>query len=283
MRNITIILVVVLLFVGVSQVSAQFYVVDSSTSIAGYNSWGSNYWKYCWYRYAQCWVEKAHSRALANPTYLNAIMDYSQQGQICTIDVFINTTEMLNLGDSLSYYSRGGGWQNWKTKSGGTQIGRYITPLGSIHGLASWNINSWISSHPSDEYYIVFDQLDRSGDAVVRQAWLGPQGKICDIFEDLQQTNNYNKMNMANSPNPFSNTTSIRYYITNIDNVSVKVYDIRGNCVRILSKMINQNPGGYSITWDGLDDNFKRAPNGTYFYIVETSNQVLQGKMILQH
>lgn len=283
MRIIHIVVIIAGIFIGLSQVSAQFYVIDSSTSIAGYNSWGNNNWyKYRWYRYGECMLEKDHSRGLANPTYLNAIMNYSQSGQTCIVDVYINTSSMLDPGDSWRFYNSGGGWSNWHTRSGGHFVGTYETPAAPTHGLVSWNITSWILSHPSNNYYIVFDQEDYSSDVVVRQAWIGPQG-IMDILENTPEHNNYSSINIINSPNPFSSSTSIRYYLSNKGDVSIKVFDINGNRIRSLSNIKHQSIGENIFTWDGSNDRGIKVPNGTYFYVIETSNLSMQGKMVLQN
>ncbi len=63
-----------------------------------------------------------------------------------------------------------------------------------------------------------------------------------------------------NYPNPFNPTTEIRYQISEVIRVSLKVYDILG---REVTTLVNekQNPGSYSVTFDG-----SRLASGIYFY-----------------
>ncbi len=66
-----------------------------------------------------------------------------------------------------------------------------------------------------------------------------------------------------NFPNPFNPVTKIRYQIAEISNVTIVVYNTRGERVRTLTDRSHQ-PGYYSIQWDGRDDRGTPAAAGVY-------------------
>lgn len=61
-------------------------------------------------------------------------------------------------------------------------------------------------------------------------------------------------------PNPFSNTTVIRYSIPNESKVIIKIYDVQGRNVTNLINSVHK-PGVYQIVWDGK----KTLSTGRYF------------------
>lgn len=71
-------------------------------------------------------------------------------------------------------------------------------------------------------------------------------------------------------PTPFVRDTRIDYVVPKREKASIKIYDQAGRLVRtIIDEMVNA--GSYTTRWDGLDDNGKRLPNGSYFCIIETN------------
>jgi flagellar hook assembly protein FlgD len=51
--------------------------------------------------------------------------------------------------------------------------------------------------------------------------------------------------------------------------VSLTVYDLTGRVARALVNA-EQQPGTYSVTWDGSDDRGRQVPHGVYFYRLDT-------------
>jgi len=71
-----------------------------------------------------------------------------------------------------------------------------------------------------------------------------------------------------NYPNPFNPCTDIRYQIADGKSsvhTSFKIYNILGQEVRTLVDTY-QNPGYYTISWDGRDRQGNIVPCGVYFY-----------------
>jgi hypothetical protein len=70
---------------------------------------------------------------------------------------------------------------------------------------------------------------------------------------------------LQNAPNPFSRQTTIKYQIAQPGKVSLKVYNIAGQLVKILDDGY-RTAGEHSKTWDGKDETGKRVAGGLYFY-----------------
>ncbi len=78
-----------------------------------------------------------------------------------------------------------------------------------------------------------------------------------------------------NYPNPFNPSTSIKYQVSSISNVSLKVYDILGNEIATLVNEI-QPAGIYEVNF-----NASSLPSGVYFYKLQASSFSETKKMLL--
>jgi hypothetical protein len=74
-----------------------------------------------------------------------------------------------------------------------------------------------------------------------------------------------------NFPNPFNPSTTITFGVPETSNVTLKVYDVLGRCVRTLVAGA-YTPGSYSIVWDAQDDVGNMVSAGTYFYKITAGN-----------
>jgi photosystem II stability/assembly factor-like uncharacterized protein len=79
-----------------------------------------------------------------------------------------------------------------------------------------------------------------------------------------------------NFPNPFNQTTEIRFYVSHNGLVSLKVYDIVGNPVAILVDEQLQ-PGQYTTKF-----NASGLPDGTYFYRLQAGGFHQTRKLLLK-
>jgi hypothetical protein len=88
------------------------------------------------------------------------------------------------------------------------------------------------------------------------------------------------QMLSQNFPNPFNPTTTIEYNVPVNGNVSLNVYNVKGQLVRTLVNE-NQTIGKHTIVWDGQDNNGATATSGIYFYKMTSSNTTETRKMIM--
>jgi len=78
-----------------------------------------------------------------------------------------------------------------------------------------------------------------------------------------------------NYPNPFNPATTIKFYIPQTQNVTLKVYDVLGREVRTL---VN---GTMNIGEHNVEFNAEGLPSGIYIYILRADSKVLTNKMML--
>ncbi len=72
-------------------------------------------------------------------------------------------------------------------------------------------------------------------------------------------------------PNPFNNTTMIRYTVETYGKVRLTVYNLLGQTVRNLVRE-NQPAGAYLTAWDGRNNNGKQVASGIYYLKMEVLN-----------
>jgi hypothetical protein len=81
-------------------------------------------------------------------------------------------------------------------------------------------------------------------------------------------------------PNPFLQTTIIRYSIACPSHISLKIYSLAGETVRTLINE-QQKAGYYTIHWDGKDNNGNRVAPGIYFYRLEAGEFKASKKLVI--
>ncbi|MCB5230327.1 MAG: FlgD immunoglobulin-like domain containing protein, partial [Candidatus Cloacimonas sp.] len=64
------------------------------------------------------------------------------------------------------------------------------------------------------------------------------------------------------------------------EHVEITVYNVLGQRVKTLCSEVKE-PGRYSLTWDGLNDNSISTASGIYFYKMKTSSYLNIKKMML--
>ncbi len=83
-----------------------------------------------------------------------------------------------------------------------------------------------------------------------------------------------------NSPNPFNPETMISFDLKNEAQVSLEIYNMRGQRVK---QLVNSqiSAGQHSVVWNGKDDNDKTVSSGIYFYQIKTDSYQATKKMLL--
>ena len=90
-----------------------------------------------------------------------------------------------------------------------------------------------------------------------------------------------------NYPNPFnpsgaerSSSTTIKYEIKEAGNVTIKVFNIKGQKVATLVNAYH-DINSYETIWNGINDNNESVSSGMYFYEMNTGDYTSVKKMIL--
>ncbi len=72
----------------------------------------------------------------------------------------------------------------------------------------------------------------------------------------------------ANYPNPFNPRTTISYDLPRAARVRLTVYDVTGQCMRVLVDERKQ-AGAHRVLWDATNETGRGMPSGMYFYRIE--------------
>jgi hypothetical protein len=131
---------------------------------------------------------------------------------------------------------------------------------------------------------VVFD-----GDCSHTQAATG-QGLMCDfaLHDGSAATNcatdaptaTHQVQLLPNVPNPFNPMTTIRFELSQAGPADLRVFDVRGQLVRIL---LNDTlpAGAHELTWDGRDDSGRALPSGPYFYQLKALQDRVTRRMLM--
>jgi ligand-binding sensor domain-containing protein len=85
---------------------------------------------------------------------------------------------------------------------------------------------------------------------------------------------------LQNFPNPFNPSTTIRYSLPRRDRISLVVFNMLGQQVRVLSEE-EQTAGPHSVVWDGKDSKGRSLSSGLYFYRLTSESYSETKKMLL--
>ncbi len=87
-----------------------------------------------------------------------------------------------------------------------------------------------------------------------------------------------------NYPNPFNPSTTIRYQVPSGMNEGVRVvlevFDLRGRKIRTLVDRV-QEPGNYSVQWNGRGESGENAGSGIYLYRIKAGEYEKTRRMLL--
>lgn len=81
---------------------------------------------------------------------------------------------------------------------------------------------------------------------------------------------------MVNYPNPVSYSTTIRYSIPGTSNVTLKVYNVAGNLMKVLVDEI-QEAGQKEVAWDVKDQTGQELSSGSYMYELSVNPAQMAG------
>lgn len=95
----------------------------------------------------------------------------------------------------------------------------------------------------------------------VYQGFWVPMDRLVGIEEQPSMLSD----DLMNFPNPFSNSTVIRYELPGPAFVSLKVYDVNGQLVKLLLNN-SQSSGMQEVRWDATDLTGTDVGSGSYLY-----------------
>lgn len=137
---------------------------------------------------------------------------------------------------------------------------------------------------PEKTYYLAVTAYDASGNEsalsqeVVLPASTGGGGASSSTEGTLARTYNF--------PNPFragQQTTTMRYYLAEPGRVSLKIYDVKGDLIKLILDQAARSAGeNLGEVWDGTDANGALVSPGLYFAEVQTRSKKTVVKIVIQ-
>ncbi len=107
---------------------------------------------------------------------------------------------------------------------------------------------------------------------------------VCDpVYQQLSGNIPEGFALKQNYPNPFNPSTTIHFDVglsNTPNNVTLRVYDISGQLIATLVDEPMQ-PGSYSVSWDGRNDNGQAVAGGVYFLTMRSGSFTATRKMTL--
>jgi len=85
---------------------------------------------------------------------------------------------------------------------------------------------------------------------------------------------------LGNYPNPFNPETVIGFSLAQRGNVSIDIFNLKGQKVRSLVNEV-YSAGAHSVVWNGRDEHGRQVGSGVYFYRMSVGEYVQVRKMIL--
>ena len=128
--------------------------------------------------------------------------------------------------------------------------------------------NQWIAVWPDNRNDPQFErEIGIYAQNISIDGNLGPTG--------IKENNKFTANTLLNYPNPFSNSTTIEYKITETGNVNISLYDHQGHFVKNIFNGI-KTPGTYTLSF-----NSNKLSSGIYLYKIKTDNYNAFNKMVI--
>jgi hypothetical protein len=163
----------------------------------------------------------------------------------------------------------------------------------------AWN-ELWLSSGRQDWWQRIYvDLAEYEGESVYLRFRLRDQSIADELTDpgwtidnirvvtgsatsnsDLIETAPVRAALYPNFPNPFNPETTIRYSLAYPDEVSLEIFNLRGQKVRGFQQGVLP-AGNHSLVFNGLDDNGSALASGVYFFRLKAGAFSQSRKMIL--
>lgn len=129
---------------------------------------------------------------------------------------------------------------------------------------------------------LVNGQVYTAGVKAVYDTGVSAMSTLEFTFEGTSTGNNLVSVTklQGNYPNPFNPETNIAYSVKDAGNVTLEIYNIKGQLVKTLVDEAKES-GAYTTTWNGTDNSRKSVSSGVYFYKMKSGNYTSTKKMIL--
>ncbi|MFH1212692.1 MAG: C39 family peptidase [Candidatus Neomarinimicrobiota bacterium] len=177
-------------------------------------------------------------------------------------------------------------YEIWKKRGGGSWFLRTTT-------TATYWIDEQETkyTYPSTKEYVYYkicavDDEDNKSDFTAEKsfcvnAWLEKSNPADSGAVALASNTPEVLLLYPSAPNPFNNSTTIRFSLPTATTVDLLICDINGKVVRNLIRNETYPVNYHSVVWDGNNDDGQRISTGLYLVIFKTRERVFQQKLIM--
>lgn len=161
-----------------------------------------------------------------------------------------------------------------------TQVSGMIEGHGTTTQAQSY-VYEDVIAHPQvdDVYYYWLESVDYSG--TVHHFDKVAMITIPDINDPNPNVTPPQVYDLISSPNPFNETTNIKFMLTQTAFVDVAIYDVKGALVKSFATQHVTADDEVSLQWDGKDEQGKTLSNGIYLYSVKINGQDYATKQVI--
>ncbi len=85
----------------------------------------------------------------------------------------------------------------------------------------------------------------------------------------------------ASHPNPFSDQTTLAFYLPAASTATVRIYDSAGRMVRTILDQELLSPGEHNLSWNGQSQDNRQLANGIYFWSLQTNAGLMTARTVL--
>ncbi len=209
-----------------------------------------------------------------------------------TIHAFAETGATLFAGTNNGVYISANNGVNWELAN--SDMTYYTTALAVYGGtifagassgvmLSSDNGANWTSiskgfTDSVDVSSLIVSDSSLFAGTLTGGVWRRPLSElITPVKEETGSSIPATLQLFQNYPNPFNASTTITFSLSEIQNISIKVYNILGEEIAALADG-EFTPGAHSVFFDAHN-----LLNGVYFYRLNTGMNAQTGRMIVLH
>lgn len=113
-----------------------------------------------------------------------------------------------------------------------------------------------------------------------RQLYIHKMAETSGVADRMQQAPE--SLTLSNYPNPFNPSTTLSFTLPETDEVTLRVFDVRGQWITTLLKDAKLSAGEHQQVWDGRDWRNQTVSSGVYFIQLENGayRKIARGLLI---
>lgn len=141
-------------------------------------------------------------------------------------------------------------------------IARYVIGSGGVLGATGSNYH-----HVATAGQTFAGAMQGANNGLLSGFWLSEEYGVVEVDqEEIKDIPKTFKLHQ-NYPNPFNPQTAIQYDLSLRCLVSVEIFNVLSQRIRLLSHKL-QGPGNFQVIWNGRDEQGRVMSSGIYFYRV---------------